>query len=196
MALRIGITGGIGSGKTTVCQIFETLGIPVFYSDDCAKEILVSNLAVKQQIVGLFGLEAYQLDGQLNRPLISSKIFTDKHLLAQMNQIVHPAVFQAYETWQDAHRDAVYTVNESALLFETGRYQQMNANILVTCPLETRIARIMLRDQSTHEQVMRKVNNQMSEDEKLKLADYVVVNDGITLLVPQVVKVHHILGKK
>ncbi len=196
MALRIGITGGIGSGKTTVCKIFETFGIPVFYSDICAKDIVVTNIDVKRQIVGLFGSESYDLNGQLNKRLISSKIFTDKALLVEMNQIVHPAVFQAYERWQYQNRDASYTLNESALLFETGRYQQMNANILVTCPIEIRIARVMKRDQATYDEVMRKVNNQMAENEKLGLADYKVVNDGSTLLVPQIVKIHHILGKK
>ena len=195
VALKVGITGGIGSGKTTVCRIFETLGIPVFSADDCAKRILVDDAEVVTEINELFGHEAYLEDGKLNRTFIASKIFNDKQLLQQMNQIVHPAVLKTYQLWH-AGQTAPYTLNESALLFETGRYKQMDFNLLVTCPLETRIIRVMKRDQVTHEQVMRRIENQMPEDQKQNLADETIENGGSTLLIPQVVKIHHKLTKK
>jgi dephospho-CoA kinase len=191
---KIGITGGIGSGKTTVCKIFESLDIPVYYADKEAKKIMASNLSVKKQIKALIGEDAFFKNGKPDRSYIASKIFTDKELLAEINEIIHPAVqldADRWFEWMKNENKSRYCLKEAALLVETGSYKSLNALIVVTCPEDIRIQRVMKRDNLKFEDVMRKVRNQMPEEDKVNLADFVIVNDGKTSLIPQVWAIHH-----
>ncbi len=187
--LKVGITGGIGSGKTTVCQIFATLGIPIYYADVRAKELMVSDADLIQQIKKLFGENAY-LNGELNRKYIAEKAFHDKNLLQQLNTIVHPAVFQNTLNWFQTHHNKAYTLYEAAIMFESGSYKLMDKMISVFAPLEDRISRTMKRDHISREEVLERVDKQMPEEEKMKRADFVIYNDHSQPLIQQVLTIH------
>ncbi|MCC6583328.1 MAG: dephospho-CoA kinase [Chitinophagales bacterium] len=187
--LKVGITGGIGSGKTTVCQIFATLGIPIYYADVRAKELMVSDADLIQQIKKLFGDNAYH-EGELNRKYRAEKAFHDKNLLQQLNAIVHPAVFQDTLNWFQTHHDKAYTLYEAAIMFESGSYKLMDKMITVFAPLEDRISRTMKRDHIRREEVLERVDKQMPEEEKMKRADFVIYNDHSQPLIQQVLTIH------
>lgn len=193
--LRAGITGGIGSGKTTVCRIFESLGIPVYDADYWAKWLIVNDTEVKQAITALFGPEAYLPDGQYNRALVAGIVFQAPAKLAALNAAVHPAVERHARTWHDeqARKGLPYTLKEAALLVESGSHQFLDALIVVTAPEALRIRRVMTRDGVSEEAVRARMANQMPEPEKVRLADHVIVNDGAHSLVRQVWTVHHAL---
>lgn len=187
---KIGITGGIGSGKTTVCKIFESLGIPVYYADDRAKALMTDNMELVSAIKDLFGDQAYLEDGSLNRPFIASIVFNDKKKLAQLNGLVHPAVAKDGIIWQQSQSLVPYTLKEAALLIESGSYQAMDYLVTVWAPRETRIQRVLQRDGTTREEVEARMDKQMPEFEKLKLAHFVIINDGERSLVKQVQQLH------
>lgn len=193
--LRVGITGGIGSGKTTVCRIFEALGIPVYDADYWAKWLIVNDPAVKQAIVDLFGPEAYLPDGQYNRSLVAGVVFQAPAKLAALNAAVHPAVERHARAWHDeqAQKGVPYTLKEAALMVESGSHQFLDSLIVVTAPEEVRIQRVMARDNVTEQAVRARMANQMPESEKVRLADYVIVNDGEHSLLQQVWAVHRSL---
>ncbi len=191
--LKVGITGGIGSGKTTVCKIFESLGIPVYYADDRAKLLMVENQAVRSKIIALFGTEAYLPDGKLNRQFIASIVFQDKKKLEKLNAIVHPAVLQDGKQWHTAQTGAPYSLKEAALLIESGSHKALDKLIVVTAPPELRIQRVMERDGVPREAVEARISKQLPEEEKLKLADFVIENDGTKMLTTQVLKIHRLL---
>lgn len=196
---RIGITGGIGSGKTTVCNIFETFGIPVYYADQNAKKLMNSNPYVKKSIKNILGNSAFYKNGQPNKAFIASKIFSDKNLLSQINQIIHPAVQREAERWAEQFNKSIipYVLNEAALLVENGGYRSLDALIVVTCPEDIRIKRVMKRDSISHAEVMKRIKNQLPEEEKIKVADYLIINDGNLPLIPQIWAIHQkILGVK
>jgi dephospho-CoA kinase len=196
--LKIGITGGIGSGKTTVAKLFEALDIPVYNADIEAKKIMASNLTVKAQIKDLLGDQAYHQNGKPNRKYIASLIFTDKTLLKTINDIVHPAVNEDSIRWIEQHKKegkSPYVLKEAALLVENGSYKSLDKLIVVTCPESERIIRVMKRDKLKKEEVTQKIQNQLPESEKIKVADFVVVNDGHHPLIPQVWKIHQSLLK-
>lgn len=195
---KIGITGGIGSGKSTVCRIFETLEIPVYDADTQAKKIMITDMAVKSQIRELLGKEAYHRNGKLNKDYVSSKIFSNKSLLLGINQIVHPAVNNESLRWMEQHKHnkkSPYVIKEAALLIETGNYKALDKLIVVTCPEDIRIQRIMARDELTYEEVKRKIDSQMPEAEKLRFADFIIINDGILSIIQQVHTIHMQLTK-
>lgn len=189
MGIKVGIAGGIGSGKTIICHVFKVLGIPVYNADLGAKLIMNKSDQVRLAVMQEFGDEAYS-NGVLNRAFLAAQVFNDAAKLAQLNRIVHPAVIQAAEDWADA-QTAPYSLKEASILFESGSYKKVDYSILVTAPIEIRIARVMERDQVTREQVLARMNNQMSDEEKTKLADFVIINDGITPIIPQVMALHH-----
>jgi len=190
--IKVGITGGIGSGKTTVCEIFERIGAPVYYADKRAKELMESDNNLMASIKALLGETAYDEEGNLNRAYIADVVFKDEQKLLALNALVHPAVQHDYESWNEvlAKKDYPYTIKEAALLVETGSYKQLNKLIVVTAPLEDRIKRVMARDVVSEEQVMARINAQLPEAEKAKLADYIIINNQIMDLVPQVTKIH------
>lgn len=187
---KIGITGGIGSGKTTVCKIFESLRIPVYYADDRAKALMIENKDLVNGIKNLLGDEAYFEDGSLNRQHIANLVFKDKNKLEQLNSLVHPVVAKDGILWQQAQSLVPYTLKEAALLIESGSYLALDYLITVWAPKETRIKRVMERDGTSREEVEARIDKQMSEFEKLKLAQFVIINDGKKSLVQQVHKLH------
>ncbi|MBL0026090.1 MAG: dephospho-CoA kinase [Saprospiraceae bacterium] len=190
---KIGITGGIGSGKSTICKIFETLGIPVYYADQRARKLMNTNPTVKKGVKDLLGLDSYHKNGQLNRKYIGLKIFSDKTYMAKINQIVHPVVRTDSDRWAEQFDTAVtpYVVKEAALLVENGSYRTLDSLIVVTCPEELRIKRVMARDKISREEVIKKMKTQLPEEDKIMVADYLINNDGIQALIPQVWKIHH-----
>ncbi|GAB4497814.1 MAG: dephospho-CoA kinase [Saprospiraceae bacterium] len=196
--LRVGITGGIGSGKTTVCQIFESLGIPVYYADDWAKWLISNDEALKKGIVEIFGNKAYTEAGAYNRPFVAKIVFENKAKLAALNALVHPAVERHSRDWHDkqAAIGVPYTLKEAALMIESGSHQFLDFLIVVTAPEDLRVQRVMQRDGVSAEQVRARMANQMPETEKVKLADFVVVNDGERMLIPQVWQIHHQILEK
>lgn len=191
----IGLTGGIGSGKSTVAELFRTLGIPVYESDQRAKALMQTNLQVRNGIIALFGPEAYDAKMELNRGWIASKAFTNPTLLKQLNDIVHPAVFQDLIEWAGAetHRNAPYLIQESALLFEEHFEKRFTAIILVVAPEEIRIERVMNRDGVTRDDVVKRINNQLPDIKKIPGSDYVIYNDGNRSLIEQVMDIHHMI---
>lgn len=192
--LKVGITGGIGSGKTTVCKIFEALGIPVYYADDRAKSLMQTVPELITAIKNLFGSEAYDPDGSLNRQYIASIAFNDPDKLQKLNRLVHPVVLKDGLSWHFSQSNVPYTIKEAALLIESGSYRQLDKLIVVTAPVEIRIRRVMVRDKVSENAVLERIHHQMPEEEKTKLADFVIVNDGTRSIVRQVWQIHRKLS--
>ncbi len=188
MRLKIGITGGIGSGKTLVCEIFQTLGIPVYNSDSRAKSLMKNNPEVKKQLIDAFG-NIYTSAGDLDKEKIAKIIFSDKSKLQIMNSIVHPAVEKDFEQWTDS-QEAPYVIKESALIFESGNYKKLDFTIEVFAPLEERISRTIARDKKSVEQIRKRINSQMDEKKKIAMADFIIINDKFTPILPQVLNLH------
>ncbi|MCO4291479.1 dephospho-CoA kinase [Solitalea sp. MAHUQ-68] len=188
--LKIGITGGIGSGKSTVVKIFEQLGVPAFIADIEAKKVMVEDATLITGLKQNFGDQVYFDDGTLNRKLLADIVFNNPEKLATLNSLVHPAVFRSFDRWSLSFHKKPYLLKEAALLFESGSYQQNDFNILVTAPEDLRINRVMQRDGSSEDEVKSRIKNQFSEEEKLKLADYIILNDEKKALIPQVLTLH------
>ena len=188
---KVGITGGIGSGKTTVCKVFEVLGIPVFYADTVAKEIMVSDQLLVEGVISTFGEESYTPEGELNKKHLASIVFNNEAELAKLNNLVHPAVFRAFEVWvKQIDQKVPYLVKEAALLFESDSYKMCDTSILVTAPLSMKLERVMHRDQVSTDQVKARMDKQMSDEEKAKMADHFVVNDEQNSIIEQVLALH------
>lgn len=182
----IGVTGGIGSGKSIVCKIFEVMGFPVFYSDAEAKKCMIEDLELIQSVTNLLGEEAY-INQELNRSFVAEKIFSNSALKAKMDALVHPAVYRAFEKWKSVQNSALI-FNESALLFETGSHERFDEIILVVADLETRVERVMKRDQVSKEAVIARIQHQMMDEHKLKMNPYVIENDRHQMLIPQILE--------
>jgi dephospho-CoA kinase len=190
--VKIGITGNIGSGKTTVSKIFEVLGIPVFYADDAAKKVMTEDPILINALKVAFGADAYFTDGALNRKHIASIVFNNEIQLAKLNSIVHPAVFRAFNNWTAQVKNAPYVMKEAALLFESTSYKMCDYSIMVTAPLELRIARVTQRDGLTRDEIESRNARQFPEEKKIELANYVIRNDDTELVIPQVLKLHQL----
>lgn len=186
--LKVGITGGIGSGKTTVCKEFEKLGIPVFYADDVAKSIL-SRPEVIEKLKTIFG-EGIVKDNLVNRKEIASIIFSDNSKKEQLNNIIHPKVADEYQNWLTHHSESPYTLKEAAILFETGTYKQLDKVILVIANKSTRVERIIKRDDTTEEEVLARMKNQWTDEKKIPLAHFIIKNEGNISLESQVQEIH------
>ncbi len=184
----IGLTGGIGSGKTIVARVFETLGIPVYYADDEAKRLMNTDPELRKSIIGLFGDKAYDQDG-LNRRFISSIVFNDPGKLQNLNSLVHPATIRDAEEWRKK-QVAPYIIKEAALLFESGANRHLDLVIGVSAPLHLRIKRVMARDKISKDEVMKRISRQMDDEKKMKLCDFVIVNDEEEMILPQVLDIH------
>lgn len=187
-ALKVGITGGIGAGKSIVSRVFQVLGVPVYDSDSRAKELMYSP-RVKEAVVGLFGKEAY-LDGRLNRKLLAQAAFKDHEKLRKLNEVVHPAVAEDFLRWADI-QIAPYLLQEAALIFEAGSYQRLDRVIMVTAPTTLRVSRVLARDCHRKESDVKDImDRQWPEEEKIRRSDYIICNDGTTLVIPQVLNIH------
>lgn len=182
----VGITGGIGSGKTTACKIFETLGAITYYADDRAKWLMENDPILIEEVKELFGKSAYS-EGNLDRKHIAGMAFKDENLLSKLNAAVHPAVGRDFEGWVNANLKAKLLLKEAALIFETGSYKSLDKTILVTAPEDVRVQRVVQRDAHRTEQDVRDIiQKQMSDEEKSKLADFIIENDEKKSLIKQV----------
>jgi dephospho-CoA kinase len=188
MQLRIGLTGGIGSGKTTVARIFEVLGIPVYYADDAAKRLMNTNADLRKSIINAFGENAYS-GIELNRNYIASLVFADKEKLALLNALTHPVTINDANEWM-AEQTSPYTIKEAALIFEAGSNKHLDLVIGVSSPLDLRIKRVSARDKVTTDVVEARIARQMNEEAKMKLCDYVIKNDETELMIPQILRLH------
>lgn len=186
----VGITGGIGSGKSTICKIFEVLGVKIYYADDRAKHLMETNQEVIADIKSIFGNEAYS-SNKLNRAYISEMAFGNKNLLTDLNQVVHPAVKKDFEEWVTENSTEKFVLKEAALLIEAGSYKELDVLLLVVADEETRISRVLKRDtQRTEEEVRKIISEQLSDEEKVPLANFIIDNNGNTSLIRQVVGLH------
>jgi dephospho-CoA kinase len=191
MSKIIGLTGGIGSGKSIVAKVFANMGVPVFDADASAKHIMNTNEEVKGKLIAAFGADVYTLNNQfvLNKAYLSKIVFSDTHQLAILNSIVHPVTIKAAMDWANA-QTTPYVIKEAALFFESGSAHGIHKIIGVSAPKSLRIHRVMKRDQCTKEEVEKRMLNQIDESLKMKLCDWVIVNDDQQLLLPQIVALH------
>jgi len=189
--LAIGLTGGIGSGKSLVAAMFSLLVVPVLHADDVAKYLMEQDEALKTAIAALFGKEVYQ-DGRLNRPFLASLVFNNKEKLQALNALVHPATIAYGRKWF-ASQDAPYAVKEAAIFFESGTYVEMDKMIGVYAPKELRLKRAMERDHVSKEEIERRMGNQMDEEAKMNRCDYIIYNDETRSVIQQVLELHRTL---
>ncbi|HXC03762.1 MAG TPA: dephospho-CoA kinase [Bacteroidia bacterium] len=195
MALQVGITGGIGSGKSVVCDIFRLLGVAIFNSDLEGRRILEDDTEVKNKVKAIFGPGAYRADGLPDRKYIASQAFTDASKLKALNGVIHPAVASRFQYWCAEHASDAYVLKEAAVLVESGAYKEMDKVILVSAPQALKLSRAAKRDNLSEEEIQKRSRNQLSEAELLHHAQYVIVNDEQQLLIPQVLKLHEQLKK-
>lgn len=186
--LKIGLTGGIGSGKSTVAKIFETLGIPVYYADTEAKRLMNSSETLKKIIRQNFGEATYEND-QLNRKYLAGIVFNNPEKLELLNTLIHPVTINDAEQWMQ-QQSAPYSIKEAALLFESGAAENLDFIVGVYAPQALRIKRVMKRDGLTADEIMKRINRQVNEEMKMKLCDFVITNNEQELLIPQVLKLH------
>lgn len=186
--ITVGITGGIGSGKSTVCRVFGVLGVPVFSSDEAGKRAMSTDLTVRDRLVEAFGSAIYS-QGTLDRKALADRVFNDPAAMARLNAIVHPAVREAFASWA-AEQHAPYVLNEAAILVETGAYKQLDHLIVVEAPAAERVRRVMLRDGVSSAEVQARMNNQANDAQRAAVAHTLVRNDGHTMVIPQVINAH------
>ncbi len=189
--LKVGITGGIGAGKTLVCQMFRILGIPVYNADERAKLLMVQDDVVIDSIKNLFGEKAYIGDRKLNVLYLANHVFSDKEKLSLLNGVVHPAVAKDFESWQLNYQKEPYLIKEAALLVESKSYKVLTYLVTVTAPIDLRIARVLARDKHrTVQNIEDIISRQLSDEEKIAKSEFVIVNDNNSLLIPQVLDIH------
>lgn len=186
--LRVGLTGGIGSGKTTIAKIFQALGIPVYYADDAAKKLMNTDAALKKLIIRHFGGAAYK-HGELDRKYLAGIVFNDDQKLELLNSFVHPATIQDAEKWIQ-EQTSPYIIREAALLFESGANKNLDHVIGVYAPEALRVKRVMERDGLSAEEILKRIGRQMNEDEKMKRCDFIIYNDEQQPVLPQVLQLH------
>jgi dephospho-CoA kinase len=186
--LRIGLTGGMGSGKTTVAKIFEVLGIPVYYADLAARHLMNEDKELRQNIERVFGAEAYA-NGELNRPFLASQVFKDPDKLKRLNALVHPLTIRDGEQWMNV-QSGPFALREAALLFESGADRLLDQVIGVSAPESLRISRVMERDQIGKADVLNRMKNQMDEQAKMNLCHFIILNDEQHAVLPQVLSLH------
>ena len=188
--LQLGITGGIGAGKSTVAKIFSLLNIPVYDADTNAKWLMANDKALIEQIIKLFGQESYRPDGSLNREFLARIAFSSEENTKKLNNIVHPAVGSHYRQWVSSQKGAAYVLKEAALLFESQSYRQLDKIITVFAPEEVRIERVVKRDpHRSRKQISDIIKSQMADEKKMQLADFIIYNDDLQLVIPQVIEI-------
>lgn len=192
--IKVGLTGGIGSGKSYIARIFTALDIPVFNADHVAREAYFDP-KIAPDIIKLLGNETF-IDGKLNSKWIAATLFRNQNLLDKLSDIIHPWVEQKYRSWADNMSAASYSIKEAAILFESGSYKKLDLTICVTAPDEIRIKRVMQRDHVGPDEVLSRMKHQWLQGDKARLANFVVNNDGTNLVLPQVLHIHHKLLEK
>ena len=188
---RIGLTGNIGSGKTTIASCFEILGVAIFNADKEAKLLMNKDVNLKQSLIAEFGKEVF-LNNELNRKYLSNLAFNDDLVLKRLNALVHPVVQDAFEKWS-IQQSGAYIIKEAAILFESNTYQSLDAIICISCPEEIRLKRILKRDDLSEKQVRQRMSHQWTEEKKISLSDYLITNDNSSLVMPQILSVHNAL---
>jgi dephospho-CoA kinase len=188
MTAKLGVTGGIGSGKTTVCRVFTVLGIPVFLADDAAKELMNNDLVLREKINSVAGKDLYT-KGYLDRKELAHLIFSNHSLLEKVNSLVHPRVFESFETWVSEF-NTPYLIMEAAILYESQAYKLVDRVVSITAPIEERISRVMGRSELTRGQVLERVNSQMDDEERNERSYYVINNSDSELIIPEILKIH------
>lgn len=194
--LLVGLTGGIGSGKSTVAKIFQILGIPTYFADDRAKWLMANEPELIQEIKSNFGPDSYLEDGSVNRVYLSKEVFSDPEKIKKINSLVHPAVGKDFKSWA-SQQNSPYVVKEAALIFESGSNKELDYVINVSSPLKVRLARVLMRDRHrTEEQINQIIDQQMPDEDKNKMSDFIIKNVDNKLLIPQVLKIHEALLAK
>jgi dephospho-CoA kinase len=188
---KIGLTGNIGSGKTTIASLFEVFGIAVFNADNEAKRLMSDDKILKNELIVAFGKEVF-VENKLNRKYLADLAFSDELVLKKLNSLVHPFVQHAFDKWSD-EQISPYVIKEAAILFESNNYQSLDAIICVTCPEDIRLERLLKRDNISKKQLIQRINNQWQEEKKKSMSDYIVINDNSCLVTPQVLKIHNTL---
>lgn len=192
---KVGITGGIGSGKSIVCEIFNRLGISIYNADNRAKWLMNNNVVLKQQLIARWGNQLYK-NNQLDRSFLAGIIFANKEAIEFVNSVVHPAVNVDFKEWFSLHSNEAYVIKEAALLFESNTYREMDVIVTVYAPENLRIERVLKRDNISKAQVINRMNNQLSDEEKVKRSDYIIFNNEQQSLLEQVLNLHNILISK
>jgi dephospho-CoA kinase len=187
--IKIGITGGIGSGKSTVCKVFTVLGIPVFEADKIARQLMNSDPDVAEKLIRTFGAPVYLADHSINRKYLAGIVFNNPSLLGQLNSIVHPAVRNVFYDWVEK-QNAPYIIHEAAILFESGFYKMMDKTITVVTDETQRIQRVTKRDGISDEQVKERIRNQWNDEQRIKLADFIIKNNDDDLIIPQILEIN------
>lgn len=188
---RIGLTGNIGSGKTTIASCFEILGVAIFNADNEAKLLMNEDIYLKQSLITEFGKDVY-LDNELNRKYLSKLAFNDDLVLKRLNALVHPVVQDAFEKWS-IQQSGAYVIKEAAILFESNTYHSLDAIICISCPEKIRLKRILKRDDLSEKEVRQRMSNQWAEEKKISLSDYTITNDNSCLVMPQILHIHNAL---
>jgi dephospho-CoA kinase len=189
VTLKLGVTGGIGSGKTSVCRIFNVLGIPVFSTDQVARGIMDNDMSVREKINMVAGKDLYP-DGILDRKGLASLIFNDNSKLAEVNSLVHPLVFRNFNEWS-ARQDSPYVIMEAAILFESGADKYVDRIATVVAPAEEKIQRVISRSSLTREQVLERMRNQLDDEERIKRSDYIIKNSENDMIIPAILEIHN-----
>ncbi|KAA6346763.1 Dephospho-CoA kinase [termite gut metagenome] len=185
MTVKIGITGGIGSGKSVVSRLFELMGVPVYVSDVESKHLTVSNPYIRKKLTALLGKKVYQ-NGELNKSLLASYLFENEEQAETINRIIHPQVKMDFRKWVDVHSHYPILAMESAILIESGFAGEVDVTVMVYAPVNIRLARAVKRDASSRELILKRIQSQMDDEEKKKFADYIILNDDVTPLIPQI----------
>ncbi len=189
---QVGVTGGIGSGKSLVCQIFQILGVPVYNADHRAKWLMNNDEPLREEILHSFGFQSFDSNNNLNNTYLAKVVFNDKEKLEELNKLVHPRVAKDYGQWLSQQNTENYVIKEAALLFEAGSYKSLDSIVDVSATQELRIERVLKRDPfRNREQIMNIIKNQLSEIEKLELTDYIIDNDSNSMVIPQVFELHN-----
>jgi dephospho-CoA kinase len=187
-AMKLGVTGGIGSGKTSVCKVFNILGIPVFSSDQEAREIMDNDKGIIRRLNSITGRNLYS-NGSLDRMKLAALIFNDNALLEKVNSLVHPVVFEHFWKWE-MEQTAPYVIMDAAILFESGASKLVNRIATVVAPIEERVERVIHRSSLSREQVFERMRNQMDDDSRIKLSDYVIYNSEKDMIIPAILRIH------
>lgn len=186
--IKVGITGGIGSGKSTVCKVFRTMGIPVFEADVIAKQLMNNDPTLRQQLIHLFGSSVYQSDQTIDRKYLAGIVFSNSSLLSKLNEAVHPAVRKSFDEWL-LNQNSPYVIHEAAILFESGFYKMMDKTITVVTNETERIDRVVKRDHITIDMVQQRMKNQWKDEQRITLADFVIGNNDNELIIPQIIEI-------
>lgn len=186
--IKVGITGGIGSGKSTVCKVFRIMGVPVFEADIVAKQLMNNDPTLRKQLIHLFGASVYQADQTIDRKYLAGIVFSNPSLLRKLNEAVHPAVRKSFDEWC-LNQHSAYVIHEAAILFESGFYKMMDKTITVATDETERIDRVVKRDHITVEMVRQRIKNQWNDEQRIKLADFVIGNNDNELIIPQIIEI-------